>query len=187
MFDEAQRAFDAEQVQEKHRNTPGFSGGKSEPEHFIEFADRIPGWCVVVGLIGGGQEIHIGEEAGLGQWRKALEGSAQYGKWAVHLPNHVESVFSGSPIPTRRTEALNLNTELRFHAARYLHVFVSGLLEGKPVADNLRLSSDLEKQGLHLRITRSLELAKDYMRERYRNDPDARFCKQCGSRLEAAS
>jgi hypothetical protein len=43
VFDEAQRAFDAEQVREKHQNTPGFSGGKSEPEHFIEFADRIPG------------------------------------------------------------------------------------------------------------------------------------------------
>jgi hypothetical protein len=175
VFDEAQRAFDAEQVREKHQNTPGFSGGKSEPEHFIEFADRIPGWCVVIGLIGGGQEIHIGEEAGLGQWRKALEGSTQYAQWAVHLPNHVESIFSGSPIPTHRAEALNLNTELRFHAARYLHVFVAGLLEGNPAGDNLSLAEDLEKQGLHLRITRSLEQAKDYLRERYGNDPDARF------------
>lgn len=175
VFDEAQRAFDAEQVQEKHRNTPGFAGGKSEPEHFIEFADRIPGWCVVVGLIGSGQEIHIGEEAGLGQWRTALESSAQFDKWAVHLPNHVAPVFSGSSIPVQLNEFLNLNTELRFHAARYLHVFVAGLLEGNPLADNLRLALDLERQGLHLRITRSLDLAKDYLRERYRDDPDARF------------
>lgn len=175
VFDEAQRAFDAEQVQEKHRNTPGFAGGKSEPEHFIEFADRIPGWCVVVGLIGGGQEIHIGEEAGLGQWRTAVEGSTQFDKWAVHLPNHVEPVFSGSSIPVQPNQFLNLNTELRFHAARYLHVFVAGLLEGNPVADNLRLALDLEREGLHLRITRSLDLAKDYLRERYRDDPNARF------------
>lgn len=48
VFDEAQRAFDAEQVREKHSNTPGFPGGKSEPEHFIEFAERIPEWCVVI-------------------------------------------------------------------------------------------------------------------------------------------
>lgn len=175
VFDEAQRAFDAEQVQEKHRNTPGFTGGKSEPEHFIEFADRIPGWCVVVGLIGGGQEIHIGEEAGLGQWRKALEGSTQFDKWAVHLPNHVASVFSGSPIPVHGGEALNLNTELRFHAARYLHVFVAGLLEGNPAADNRRLADELEKQGFHLRVTRSLEQAMGYLRERYGDDPEARF------------
>ena len=34
--------------------------------------ERIPEWCVVVGLIGSGQEIHIGEEAGIGQWRSAV-------------------------------------------------------------------------------------------------------------------
>lgn len=67
VFDEAQRAFDADQVREKHSKTPGFEGGRSEPEHIIEFADRIPGWCVVVGLIGNGQEIHVGEEAGIAQ------------------------------------------------------------------------------------------------------------------------
>jgi len=65
VYDEAQRAFDAEQVKEKHGHRPGFVDGKSEPAHFIEFAERIPEWCVVVGLIGSGQEIHIGEEGGL--------------------------------------------------------------------------------------------------------------------------
>ena len=175
VFDEAQRAFDAEQVQEKHKNTPGFTGGKSEPEHFIEFADRIPGWCVVMGLIGGGQEIHIGEEAGLVLWRQALEKSSRFDQWAVHLPGHVETIFSGSAIPTHRADALNLNTELRFHSARYLHVFVAGLLEGHPVSDSLALAKELDKQGYHLRITRSLEQAKGYLRERYSKDPDARF------------
>lgn len=175
VFDEAQRAFDAEQVQEKHRSTPGFSGGKSEPEHFIEFADRIPGWCAVIGLIGGGQEIHIGEEAGLGQWRTALEGSARRQEWCVHLPNHVAQTFTGSAIQAHLDDTLNLNTELRFHAARHLHVFVSGLLEGKPTTENLALAQELEKQGYHLRITRSLEDAKNYLRERYAEDPDARF------------
>ena len=63
VFDEAQRAFDAEMVAAKH---PGARGpARSEPEHFIEFAGRIPDWCVVIGLIGTGQEIHVGEEGGL--------------------------------------------------------------------------------------------------------------------------
>ena len=61
IFDEAQRAFDAAQVAATHA---GQGDGKSEPEHFVEFAERVPEWCVVVGLIGSGQEIHIGEEAG---------------------------------------------------------------------------------------------------------------------------
>lgn len=48
IFDEAQRAFDAEQVARKH---DGGGDGRSEPEHFIEFAERVPEWCVVMGLM----------------------------------------------------------------------------------------------------------------------------------------
>jgi hypothetical protein len=66
VFDEAQRAFDIDKARETQKNEHVLS----EPEEFVRFADRIPEWCVVVGLIGSGQEIHVGEEAGLGQWRK---------------------------------------------------------------------------------------------------------------------
>ena len=65
VFDEAQRAYEAAMIAEKHKQSP--DRAKSEPQHFIEFASRVPGWCVVVGLIGGGQEINRGEEAGLRQ------------------------------------------------------------------------------------------------------------------------
>ncbi len=56
IFDEAQRAFDAAQVARKHG---GAGEGRSEPEAFIAFADRIPEWCVVVGLVGAGQEFML--------------------------------------------------------------------------------------------------------------------------------
>lgn len=69
VFDEAQRAWDADRVGEGH----GTSHGRSEPELFVDFAERIPGWCVVIGLIGSGQEIHLGEEGGLALWRRAIE------------------------------------------------------------------------------------------------------------------
>ena len=69
VYDEAQRAWDLEQVAAKH----ALPFPVSEPEAFVGFGERIPGWCVLVGLIGSGQEIHVGEEAGLGQWRAALE------------------------------------------------------------------------------------------------------------------
>lgn len=84
VFDEAQRAFDADMVRAKHAKTPGFTSGLSEPEHFVEFAERIPGWCVVIGLIGSGQEIHVGEEAGLVQWRYAVEQLKANSRWIVH-------------------------------------------------------------------------------------------------------
>lgn len=175
VFDEAQRAYDAEEVREKHKNTRGFEGGKSEPEHFIEFADRVPEWCVVIGLIGTGQEIHIGEEAGVGQWRTAVEGSKQAGDWKVHGPDGLENVFSGSSVPYEVSKSLNLDHELRFHAASNLHRFVSSLLSGGTPSESARVAEQLDRDGYRLRITRDLADAKQYFRERYAENRDARF------------
>lgn len=171
VFDEAQRAFDATKMQETH---PGESA-RSEPERFVEFADRVPEWCVVLGLIGSGQEIHVGEEAGLAQWRSALEGSHKREEWTVHAPPGVVDLFNGSEIAAEARPALNLDEELRFHLASDLHRFVSGLLAPEPVDALARIGAKLATDGYHLRITRSLETAKEYMRSRYADDPDARF------------
>ena len=175
IFDEAQRAFDAEQVQEKHKNTPGFSGGRSEPEHFIEFAERIPDWCVVIGLIGKGQHIHIGEEAGLGLWRAAIEEASEPGRWVVHGPADTADVFRGSQFSFVPSSALSLDLELRFHAAEDLHHFVGGLLGGESTATNRRVASRLEHARYQLRITRNLDTAKTHLRSLYDNKPEARF------------
>ena len=175
VFDEAQRAFDAEQVHEKHGNTPGFTGGKSEPEHFIEFAERVPEWCVVIGLIGSGQEIHVGEEGGLGQWRKAVEGCKHPDGWAVHLPPGVASHFGNTPVEIHETPLLSLDQEIRFHFATDLHQLVAQILKPSPSSDNRVLVARLEEQQYHLRITRDLETAKAYLRERYAEQPEARF------------
>lgn len=66
VYDEAQRAWDAERVNEK-RGHP-----TSEPEDFLKLAERMNFWALMVALIGEGQEIHIGEESGLPQWNTAL-------------------------------------------------------------------------------------------------------------------
>jgi len=175
VFDEAQRAFDAEQVRAKHAKTPGFAAGKSEPEHFIEFAQRIPQWCVVIGLIGGGQEIHVGEEAGLIQWRHAIERCSHSLQWSVHGPTQVSRTFAGSPVPYSSTDALNLDTEIRFHLASDMHRFVGGLLDGLRPEENLSVAAKLSEQGYHLRLTRDLDVARAYLRERYADSPEARF------------
>lgn len=175
IFDEAQRAFDSRQVQEKHSGTPGFRGGKSEPEHFIEFAERVPEWCVVIGLIGGGQEIHVGEEAGLGQWRNAVEQTKGKIDWSVHGPENVKSMFDDSMVPFYTSKMLNLDTEIRFHLAKDIHLFVENLLAGNSILENKSMAKQLEKQSYHLRITRNLEVAKAYLRERYQENKEARF------------
>jgi hypothetical protein len=175
VFDEAQRAFDAEAVAKTHKNHNTHDGHKSEPEHFVEFAERIPEWCVVVGLIGRGQEIHVGEEAGMGQWRKAVEGAREPTNWTVHAPLAVEDVFQGSRVTLDLQPSLNLDTELRFHLAQDLHRFVQELLSAAKPDGLRRLAESLQSSGFHLRITRRLEDAKQYLRDRYGEDRDARF------------
>lgn len=175
VFDEAQRAFDAEQVRAKHKGSGDAVLLKSEPEHFVEFAERIPDWCVVVGLIGSGQEIHVGEEAGIVQWRWAVERSPRAPEWTVHAPPAVMNVFAGSTVPVHASEALNLDTELRQHLARDLHGYVAGLLAAHPPGQLAARAAQLEADGFHLRITRALDVAKDYLWERYGENPDARF------------
>ena len=74
VFDEAQRAFSKEKVSDTHKNW-NYNMIASEPELFIRICDRMPDWGVMMGLIGGGQEIHLGEEEGLIQWKNAISGS----------------------------------------------------------------------------------------------------------------
>lgn len=167
VFDEAQRAFDAAKMQLQHKS----EHAKSEPEEFIGFADRIPAWCVVVGLIGTGQEIHIGEEAGLEQWRLAVEKSQRQGEWSIHCPPQLAPVFPHADT----SDLLNLTSELRYHLASDLHRFVELLLADGTSADLRSISSRLEEQGYHLRITREVETAKAYLRDRYADDVHARF------------
>lgn len=172
VFDEAQRAWDEARVAAKHPGTPA----RSEPEHFVEFAERIPGWCVVIGLIGTGQEIHEGEEGGLVQWRRAVERLESKGKWTVHGPPRAIEVFQGTDERVEVSPRLNLDKEIRFHLARRIHEFVDGLLSspGDPAA--LRsIAQGLIDGGHRLLVTRDLDDAKDYLRSRYSDAPEARY------------
>lgn len=171
VFDEAQRAFDIEKMRKSHKN----EHVRSEPEEFISFANRIPEWCVVVGLIGSGQEIHEGEEAGIGQWKTAIDESDNCSAWTIHGPPGVSDLFAKGAVPFESKSSLNLDTELRFHQATDLHQYVAGLLGGAEL-DDLRPRADrLNIDGFHLRITRDLNIAKSYLHDRYSDDPTARF------------
>ncbi len=175
VYDEAQRAWDLEQVIIKH---PGLRDHKSEPEAFVEFGERIPEWCVLVGLIGTGQEINVGEEAGLGQWLDALQNAGSPEQWTVHAPQRVLDEFFADPsLPAgvAASETLDLTVELRFHFAADLDEWVDGLLTGGTDARGRELAARLETAGYHLRMTRDLDQAKDYFGVRYAEAPEARY------------
>ena len=170
IFDEAQRAWDAPKMASKH---PDNGNGRSEPEQFIEFAERVPGWCVVIGLIGTGQEIHDGEEGGIEQWRRAVERSPSPQEWFVHSPSSMLPVFSGLS-NYQPDDHLHLSVELRYHLANDVHDYVRGLL-GETEMDLAMTAERLEASGFHLRLTRDLAVARSYLRQRYAEDPEARF------------
>lgn len=173
VFDEAQRAWDKEQIAVKQDLS--VESARSEPEHFIEFAERIPEWSVVLGLVGTGQEIHIGEEAGTGQWVDAVAKSPHAAQWTIHAPPNLAGLFVDGAVPHRFAPALNLDQELRFHQASDLHRFVELVLGVGDPAEVNEVARQLARAGYHLRITRDLEIARSYMRSRYGENPQARF------------
>jgi hypothetical protein len=88
VFDEAQRAWSKEQTSRFMREKRGVSDfSMSEPEFLLSVMDRHTDWCVVVCLIGAGQEINTGE-AGIGGWLSALHG--HYHEWDVHLSDRLD-------------------------------------------------------------------------------------------------
>lgn len=137
VFDEAQRAWDAHQVKKKR----GYD--KSEPSLMLEIMERQPDWCVVVALVGGGQEIHTGE-AGLAEWGRALSGSPK--KWNVFVSPEVleggaslagHRLFNGDAPPNCVVSALpslHLNVSVRSFRAQTLTQWVEYLLKGNAQA-----------------------------------------------------
>lgn len=178
VFDEAQRAFSPEKVADTHPNWR-VNWIASEPELFLRVCERMPGWSVLVGLIGGGQEIHLGEEEGLIQWRSAIDTSEA--EWTVHAPDRFRRLFLGSRARFRCASSLSLDVEVRFHGAKGLHELVEAMLDKGDTQFAFRVSEDVRAQygnpveRLHLYVTRDLDTAKWYLRERYAESPRARF------------
>jgi hypothetical protein len=171
VFDEAQRAHDAERVAHVH----GGAVGKSEPEHLIEFCERIPEWCVLVALIGNGQAIHVGEEGGVPLWRDAVRRSHKAAEWTVHGAPSFSEVFRELPGASHWSPVLSLDTEIRFHLTPKVHQFVAGLLDGQAASSLAALANELHEGGHRFLLTRSLDSARDYLRERYADAKFARY------------
>ncbi|GGO38287.1 DNA/RNA helicase domain-containing protein [Deinococcus humi] len=165
VYDEAQRAWDAQQVLEKRGHAT------SEPEDFLRLGAQMPGWAMLVGLIGEGQEIYIGEEGGLAAWNAALEGSDK--SWILHAPQKITHLFPNAA-QVLSDDTLDLTVSLRSHLAEDLYRWVRALLDGEG-GEARELIKRVESQGFEVYLTRDVEAAKAYVRTRYEDAEDKRY------------
>lgn len=164
VFDEAQRAWDLDRMSErKHLD-------RSEPELVVGVAARLPNWSLVIGLIGEGQEIHLGEEAGLGQWAEAVR-HAPVGL-TVHVPSHLAGVFEQCNVEV--DDRMNLTRTLRTHRAEESAEWTRAVLAGDLAAAS-RLAGSLDAAGYELYVTTDLLAAKRYVLDRYDAAEDKTF------------
>jgi hypothetical protein len=167
VFDEAQRAWDRDRIIEKH-------GGKmigSEPELLLSAAARSTEGSVVVALLGEGQEIHAGEEAGFGQWIEAAGGSHP---WKVHGPSHFAQEFRTAGIDYSEHDLLNLTTSLRSHRAGDVARWSTAVLDGDLAGAN-DLARRLRENGYVMYASRDLAALRDYVTDRFAGEPARRY------------
>ncbi|HTL89931.1 MAG TPA: DNA/RNA helicase domain-containing protein, partial [Leptolyngbya sp.] len=163
VFDEAQRAWDIDRMSEKY----GISS--AAPGAVLRICERVPDWCVLLGLIGEGQTIHIGEEGGIEQWNQGLKTAIE--PWQLHCSTEQSAHFE---INAHTNDVLNLTTSLRSHLAKDVQTWVACVLNGE--VDQARsIMPSLILEGFNCYITRDLEIVKKYCRDRYSEQADKRY------------
>lgn len=164
IFDEAQRAWNKEH---KTKKSDGVYE-KSEPNILFEIMDRHKGWCAIVALIGGGQEINTGE-SGLEEWGNSIK---KFKHWKVYispllLNNDYAShkpLFKVKPedVLVVRDDDLHLSVSLRSYNAEKLSDWVQSVLDHKAEQAFNIYSQHL--QGYQIFITRDIKVAKAFLK-----------------------
>lgn len=173
IFDEAQRAWDRDQTSGFMKQKKGLEDfSQSEPEFLIRVMDRHEDWCVIIALIGGGQEINTGE-AGLPEWFSALR--HHFGDWQVYYSDVMDSdeyIQGGSlksqieGLKTQTEPGLHLGVSVRSFRAEKLSAFVHHLIANEPDRA-LDIFSEISLQ-YPIALTRNLSIAKTWIRSKSR-------------------
>jgi hypothetical protein len=132
---------------------------------------RVPGWSVIIAMVGGGQEINRGE-AGLSEWGRALE--AFHADWIVRAaadvlpgapPRPGGRLFDAWPVAPKvfRDERLHLDMNVRSPRAERLNGWVDAVLELDLDAARRCMPDQRE---FPIALTRDLDAAKAWLRDR---------------------
>lgn len=173
VFDEAQRAWDRDQTAKFMHLKRGQSDfDESEPAFLISVMDRHDDWCVIICLVGGGQEINTGE-AGLAEWLSSIV--ERFPTWDTYISHRLEdpdyiwdrkTASELSNLNATRREALHLSVSMRSFRAESLSEFASHLVENRPA--NAREAYTQIAERYPIVLTRDLNSARSWLRKRAR-------------------
>ncbi|HNR02373.1 MAG TPA: DUF2075 domain-containing protein [Anaerolineaceae bacterium] len=173
IFDEAQRAWNLEQTasfMKRKKHIPNFT--QSEPEFLISCLNRHSGWAVIICLVGGGQEINIGE-AGITEWINSLNKS--FTDWNIYISSRLKDTEYGAGkildeihpnITVNIDDDLHLSTSMRSFRNENVSSLVKQLLDLQPDVAK-KTFKDLQKD-YPIVITRELTKAKEWLRKQAR-------------------
>ena len=169
VFDEAQRAWNQDQATKFMQQKRGHADfDRSEPAFLVGVMDRHETWCVIVCLIGGGQEINIGE-AGLAEWVNVM--GQQFAHWDVHVssrlddPDYIwdtETSEALKKVVAIKDESLHLGVSMRSFRAESLSEFVGHVTENRPVDARMAYAKIADRYPILL--TRDLSTARKWLR-----------------------
>ena len=173
LFDEAQRAWTLEKTADfmkRRKKQPNFK--YSEPEFLISCLDRHPDWAVIVCLVGGGQEINIGE-AGISEWIDSIK--IKYPNWYVYISSRLTDSEYGAgrvleEIRSRNNvifkDELHLSVSMRSFRAENVSLLIKQLLDLNIKEAKATLEEVREKYPIV--ITRELHKAKQWLKDNAR-------------------
>ena len=173
IFDEAQRAWDVHQATKFMKARKGVEDfNMSEPEFLLEAMDRHDDWCVIICLVGGGQEINDGE-AGIGEWLRAVH--SRFSHWQVYRSDQLgdvvykwsvsQTAVSELSSRTRIWPELHLDVSVRSFRAESLSKFVEHMLEGDAASARAEIGKLADYP---LVMTRSLAATRAWLRAQRR-------------------
>ncbi|MCR5348080.1 MAG: DUF2075 domain-containing protein, partial [Bacilli bacterium] len=167
IFDEAQRVWDAEQMEtwfEKKKSKFPL-GNRSEADLLLDVLKKKE-WAVIIALVGLGQDIHIGEN-GIRTWFESLLNRNT--DWDIRLSEELfeqnadkmgdlkEQLFSLERVKV--INGLHLKTSIRTPRARSISSFCEALLENRPEDAKKAIA---EFDGYPIYVTRDLAEAKKW-------------------------
>ena len=170
IFDEAQRAWDKENLKDFMGRKKGVKNFEmSEPDFLISILDRHKDWAVIICLVGGGQEINKGESEGIAGWFEAIRN--KYKNWDVYISNKIieEEYLKGKNfnelvknINYIEKENLHLSVSLRSFRSEKVSNFIKLLLDND-IPNASELYKEIRKD-YPIFLTRDINTAKAWIK-----------------------